>query len=44
MARIWWTTMPDKYYLKSTSRGGRNAVLFAALGKIKNSFINKCHI
>ena len=35
MARLWWTTLPDKYYMKSTSRGGRNEILFALLGKFK---------
>ena len=34
MARLWWTTYPDKYFLKSLSKGGRNEILFTVLGII----------
>lgn len=33
MARIWWTSQPDKYFSKSLSKGGRNEILFSLLGK-----------
>ena len=32
MARTWFTTYPDKYFAKSTSRGGRNEILFSLVG------------
>ncbi len=34
MARTWFTSMPDKYYLKNTAKGGRNAIIFTFLGKL----------
>ena len=33
MARLWWTTLPEKYYMKSTAKGGRNEIICAVLGK-----------
>ena len=32
MARIWWTLDPSKYYLHQKSSGGRNEILFTAIG------------
>jgi len=34
MARRWWTTYPDQYFMKNTAKGGRNVIAFALLGKV----------
>ncbi len=33
MARSWFTTNPDKYFLRLTRKGHRNEVLFTILGR-----------
>jgi len=33
MAREFFTTLPEQYFMKMTRRGGRNEILFTLLGK-----------
>jgi len=35
MARHWFTLLPNPYYMRPIARGGRNEILFTALGKFK---------
>ena len=37
MARSWFTTKPDKYFLRVPRRGHRNEVAFAIFGNIQKS-------
>lgn len=44
MAKQWFTTLPDVYYMRQSRKGGRHELLFTCLGMMNKNYNNSSWI